>query len=556
MSLLSSKEKLNVLRMLAKAGGPSEITEIRNGVEIVRKMDGSAMKIVKSHVGSRQTTMNETTLALAMQHARRRMKAREGAEFPDVTAAVDHKEHVTFLQPFAGLDLDDLTDLLRCDPRRHSPLFQLSIWCGVLRALRAIHRRGFLHCDVRADNYCVRVDVRPNGSGLEVTPDFAFVHAVDFGCSLGPLGGRPEQVGEFPFIDESALYLSPQYCAARKLRILGQGDVGLALAKLTPSSDLWSIGYHVQRMLDADATSPDPAVEPPFMHAPAALELLLELPRRLGYPDGLPVDPTPMVPGEGGSLIVNVDLHDKLIEDIEKFTLTWKCGPVIVDEWPDVIHPKDETGILPPTTVPAPAPAPRPSRHAIAVAGVVAIAAIAVAAWKMRPEPAPAVQEAPVAIAHAPVPPARVVTMADCLPTFRELDAVLVRGQSPGASLQSKLHTALGGCQYLIDRPHLINADEARVALLAAGYYSLHLGLPVEAEQFAHQFLQRYPKEYLGHFLMAKLRASEGNAAATLEALTRAAERGLTRKNFDDERAQFSFLAGNPTFASLERRLK
>lgn len=548
MSLLKPHEKLEVLRMLAKAGGSGEeVREYRNGVEISRKMDGAEMKIVKSHMGKSLTSANETTLALAILQARRGKSARENEEFPELNVTVAHKDQVTLSPRFEGIDLDDFIDLLANDPRKHSPHFQLAIWCGVLRSLRALHRRGFLHCDVRRDNYCVWVEVRNIGGRFEITPDLSRIQAVDFGCALVPPSGRSAQAPDFPFIAETAFYLSPQYCAARQRRNEPL-EVARALTRLTPASDLWSVGYQIQKMLID--VPPDPDVEKAFgVHASAALELLMSLPARLGYPDGLPPEATPGVAEKDGALLVNVDTHDGIIEDIEKFTIQWKCGSVIVSQWPNTQNDEGETGLMPPVQTPT----QKRSLSAVATLTAVAITVVGVTGWKMWPPPPTAPDIPPVTLAASPsrMPPP---TMADCKSPLRELDAVLTLGQPPNAALQEKLRTSLSACRVLLDRADSLG-DDMRVAFISAAYYSLHLGQTKEAEQYANQLLQRYPDEYPGHFLVAKVRASEGDAAATLEALARAAERGLPRVNFEDERSQFAFLQGSPALAKLERKL-
>ncbi|MEO5670776.1 MAG: hypothetical protein ABIR26_08815 [Ramlibacter sp.] len=537
MSLLKASEKLEVLRMLAKAPGRVEVTEERNKVKIKRSVASGAMKIVKSHMGGSPTTRNEMTVALAILDTRRNMEALEASEFPEVDPTAPHASQVTLSPRFEGLDLDDFFELLGQEPRRNSPLLHLAIWCGVLRSLRAIHRRGFLHCDVRPDNYCVAVGVRPiAGGGFEVMPDFGNMHAIDFGCALVPPPGRAAQLPDFPWIAPMAGYTSPDYDTARELRG-DRAEAARAIRHLTAASDLWALGLRIQQMLDE--VPPNPALEDAVeVHGRPALELLRQLPGRLGYPQGLPPRLTPMVSEEEQEgLLFDVALHDELIKEIERFTMRWTFEPVTVTHWPTIGKLHDETKFV--------APGLLSSRRYVAPV-LASVALLGLAAWALWPQPP--MNTSP------PSMDTKASTIADCKFPLRELDAALARGQSPDTALQPRLRKALEACDFLLRDPERLGND-LRVALVGASYYSLHLGRPAQAEQFARQLVIRYPTEYPGYFLTAKVRASEGNAVATLEALGHAADRGLTRANFEDERSQFAFLSSNPALASLERKL-
>jgi hypothetical protein len=554
MSKLDPKKQLEVLRLLATRDPRLEpVTEKRNNVEVARQVErGGEIRILKSHNELSATTVNEKMMADAIQRVIGGLHPAEAAQFPRIWHSTRHRGLVTIEQRFDGLDFVDLTRLFAKDEYKRNPLFQLAMFGGALRALRSIHAHGFLHCDVRLDNYCVHVEVRSSKDGYEVTPNFQRVHAIDFGCSLLPPEQRAQQFAALPpYIGDAVGYLSPHYRQARGPEANLNRTDAMPFVRLSASSDLWSLAFHIQTVVDKGELDPD--VEKRFgSHSHAALRCLERLPDRLGFRRDAHGNTTILVDGDG-KVGVDLTLHNELLEEIDQITYDWACKGVVVDAPPEWLDEEEETKIIVPVLPWWRAPSVR--RIAPVVAGVAAIG-LAGGVWQLQSVPAKPAVAPLVTMASKPVAVVlteRPASVSVCRLAASDLEASIIRGQSPDPALQATLRTSLDACRQLLAQPDRLGDDLRRV-LVSAGYYALHLGLPAESEKYARLLQHRLPDEYMGYFLDASLRAREGNAAATLEALTRAADRGMPRKAFEDGRPDFAFLANHPGLASLERK--
>ena len=149
-----------------------------------------------------------------------------------------------------------LADWLRVQPRypdgttldhpfQHAGAF-LQLVRGCLAALKAIHRYGIAHCDIREDNICLQHVPHPLGQQA-VRLDFDRVTLIDFAYSICPERALEQALP----IDPGTPYLSePFRNALREDRRAGSGR---AVQALDYRVDLFALGCMGERIIEEGA---------------------------------------------------------------------------------------------------------------------------------------------------------------------------------------------------------------------------------------------------------------------------------------------------------------
>jgi uncharacterized membrane protein YhaH (DUF805 family) len=147
------------------------------------------------------------------------------------------------LMQWHGFDLEDFMRLLPMEEPGNAhwrdPVFLLQLLRHALHALRALHRMGIVHADIKWDNITLEFDWRNfSRSSREIVLKPENLRLIDFGLSLGaaPVYGHLKKVG----LNYEAAQLSPRLRAAREE--LNRG-VDKAIREVDFKDDLFSLGY-------------------------------------------------------------------------------------------------------------------------------------------------------------------------------------------------------------------------------------------------------------------------------------------------------------------------
>lgn len=190
-------------------------------VEVERKVDKCEPRIVKSMGGfMSRLQKHETSAYLAVWQESNKLT--RVATFQQLSAEGDQK--IIVLKDY-GPSLEDWFSLTG-PPRLHpdfrdqslpllnssaspwlAPAVLLALARSLLEALEPFHALGFVHCDAKADNFCIRFKTTTQrGPALSGEIDLDTLTAIDLGCSLLPMlparciylteeGGAPLYIG-------------------------------------------------------------------------------------------------------------------------------------------------------------------------------------------------------------------------------------------------------------------------------------------------------------------------------------------------------------------------
>jgi uncharacterized membrane protein YhaH (DUF805 family) len=165
------------------------------------------------------------------------------------------------LMQWHGFDLEDFMRLLPVDEPGNAhwrdPVFLLQLMWHALRALRALHRMGIVHADIKWDNITLEFDWRNfSRSTREIVLKPENLRLIDFGLSLGaaPIYGHLKKVG----LNYEAAQLSPLLRAAREE--LNQGADKI-IREVDFRDDLFSLGYiFANHLIRLKVKGDDPAL--------------------------------------------------------------------------------------------------------------------------------------------------------------------------------------------------------------------------------------------------------------------------------------------------------
>jgi serine/threonine protein kinase len=249
-----------------------------------------------------------------------------------------------------------------------------------IEALKEIHGKGLVHCDIKPDNICLPFRPYPFNSvpGSRVEIDFEGLRLIDFTFSITarhplerPLPIRP-----------TARYQSDRLKRALRKDTASRKSRGFAAQRLGYRIDLYSLGYLAERILQGGL------LEPAGPHGFAAMEGACRLVARLksldrprfGFGGGLPHD----------ALLEDIESLLKKLEDLNSYR-GFEVAAVRA-EYPPVGKAEPVSGVVPPqektplaTGDDAPPPRPPfPWRKrlvwSMAVAGIVGLSTV-LAIW-------------------------------------------------------------------------------------------------------------------------------------------------------------------------------
>lgn len=278
-------------------------------VEVTRQMVGGRQVVIKSSSGTLSRLADEERISLVRIGQDPELRQIIGCTKLESATGVMPRSGFKITMPYVGLDLSKWDCLLDRD-RKNNPFFRvhfhLKLAKSMLTALEVFHKKGYLHCDIKLNNWCVEGTIPDlsraiSSRRLELIGkiNLADLMLIDLGFAMINRRKLPEFVDGTPFGVVNPAYVAPSYSeavdAARK------GDHSL-LKDLSWKADLFSLGKMFEGLherygsrLDEDGKA-----------TPEQRRFLLNLPKTLCSFERNAEWPTELLP------------HDGLIDEIGK----------------------------------------------------------------------------------------------------------------------------------------------------------------------------------------------------------------------------------------------